>query len=107
MGFTRYWRRPQELDEARFIEFASECQDTCAAMPVTLVNSQFDSKIVTFSGLPGCEPFVLERISNGRVRDGLVSEFCKTQSLAYDQAVAACLDLLSSYFMEVEVIPPP
>lgn len=106
MGFTRFWRRPRELDIAAFAQFAVACQRECGAFKGTLVNARFDIETVSFDGLPGCEPFVLNRVSNGRENAGRISEFCKTQKLPYDAAVAKCLHVLKEFFPEAEVLEP-
>lgn len=107
MGFTRYWIRPRELDAKAFAEFSLACRDACASLGVELVDAQFYPDRVTFNGVPGCEPFVIERISQGREREAVVSEFCKTQQLPYDVAVDACLRVLEKYFPQATVSGPP
>lgn len=106
MGYTRYWRRPQELDAERFSRFAAACEAACSELGDSLSGAEFSSEAVRFEGAPGCEPFIVERVSAGRVRDGGVSEFCKTQRMPYDAAVERCLVLLTEFFPEVEVPEP-
>jgi len=100
MGYTQYWVRPRELDAERFALFSAACRDACADLAESLTKAVFSDAEVCFEGNPGCEPFFLERVSSGRVREGSVSEFCKTQKLPYDVAVARCVDLLKEYFPE-------
>lgn len=105
MGFTRFWRRPRELDRARFSLFASKCRDIGSDLAVVVASIETNDEEVRLNGQPECEPFVVRRISNGRERDGLVSEFCKTQGLPYDVAVERCLAILAEHFPEVELPP--
>lgn len=107
MGFTRYWRRPRELDEVTFSEFAAACKDVCTSSDQPLSEATFTEEMVSFEGNPGCEPFMIERVSSRRIeREGLVSEFCKTQQLPYDKVVEKCLVLLKDHFPEVEIPRP-
>jgi hypothetical protein len=105
MGFTRYWRRPRELDRERFSQFASRCQAIGNDFAEVVACIETGDEEVRLNGQPECEPFVVPRISNGRERDGLVSEFCKTQCLPYDAAVERCLEILAEHFPEVELPP--
>lgn len=105
MGFTRYWRRPRELDRERFSLFASKCLSICNDFTEVIAYVETGDEAVRFIGQPECEPFVVPRISIGRERDGLVSEFCKTQGLPYDVAVERCLKSLVEHFPEVELPP--
>jgi len=106
MGSTRYWTRPRELDAVRFNEFAQACAANCAGFEERLAEAVFSEEEVRFSGRPECEPFIVERVSTGRERDGVVFEFCKTQHLPYDEAVDKCLQLLKEHFPEV-TLPEP
>lgn len=106
MGFTRYWTRPKELDAERFALFSAACRDACADLAGSLIKAAFNRDEVCFEGNPGCEPFFLERVSSGRIREDRVSEYCKTQKLPYDEAVRRCVDLLKEHFPEVVVEDP-
>lgn len=106
MGYTRYWRRPQEFDEARFSAFAKECIGIASAFADTLAVCECEQDYVHVEGKPGCEPFLILRISQGREREGLVTEFCKTQGLPYDVVVEQCLQALAAEFPEVQLPPP-
>lgn len=106
MGFTRYWTRPKELDVERFAAFSAACAEVCNEYGDCVTNAVLNNEQVSFEGTPGCEPFVIERVSSGRERDGNVFEFCKTQELPYDNVVERCLELFSSHFAEV-AIPEP
>lgn len=106
MGYTRYWRRPPELDAARFIEFTRMCESIVHEFADTIANTELDGEHIHLEGQPNCEPLVIERVSQGRERDGLVTEFCKTQRLPYDAAVERCLQALAAVFPEVELPPP-
>lgn len=106
MGFTRYWVRPRELDQKRFSEFAAACGSACASLDLGLFSETFNDDAVQFSAKPMSEPFIVERVSQGRERDGMVNEFCKTMALPYDQAVDVCLGCLREYFPETEIPAP-
>jgi len=111
MGFTRYWVRPAELDARAFALFSRACQEACEHLADDLFLPRFTNDEVAFDGFPGCEPFVIERMSSNalrenRLRENGVFEYCKTQHLPYDRAVALCLDLLKQHFPAVEVPPP-
>jgi hypothetical protein len=106
MGFTRYWRRPRELDRDKFSLFAKECLSICNDFAEVIACIETSDEKVRLLGQPECEAFVVPRISNGRERDGLVSEYCKTQGLPYDAAVERCLAVLAEYFPEVELPSP-
>lgn len=106
MGFTRYWTRPRELDRHKFADFSRDCEKSCVAYSVVLRNAYFSPEEIRFEGNPGCEPFTIERLSRGRERGGRVMEFCKTQQLPYDEAVASCLHALRSHFPDVEIPAP-
>lgn len=111
MGFTRYWVRPAELETKQFSLFSKACQEACQEYRDVLFSPQFTDDEVSFDGFPGCEPFVIERISSNAVRENRwrengIFEYCKTQRLPYDAAVARCLELLKEHFPEVEVPEP-
>lgn len=111
MGFTRYWVRPAELDPARFATFSSACQEACQQYREHLFSPRFTNEEIVFDGFPGCEPFILEKTSSNafretRRRENGIFEYCKTQQLPYDAAVAKCLELLKQYFPEAEVCEP-
>lgn len=106
MGFTRYWQRPVEFPRDEFERFARECALECETCDSPLTNTVFSIDEVQFEGVPGCEPFRIARIGEGRSRDGLILEFCKTENLPYDEAVCACVELLVKHFPEVKVPPP-
>jgi hypothetical protein len=103
MGFTRYWIRPREFDPLEFTGFARDCEELCLDYRDLLCDARFGPDEVRFDGNPGCEPFVIERISLGRERDGRISDFCKTQGLPYDEAVSKCLLVLRNRFPVVEI----
>lgn len=107
MGFTRYWRRPRELDAPTFARFADACKSACISLEQPLSEAVFTEDIVAFAGSPGCELFIIERLSSRRIeREGLVSEFCKTQNLPYDAMVQTCLALLKNHFPAVDIPRP-
>lgn len=106
MGYTRYWTRPRELDAIRFSAYSRACAAACVSLEERLTDSIFDSEQVKFGGRPGCELFIIERVSTRRERDGMVFEFCKTQNLPYDEAVDRCLQLLREHFPEVSLPDP-
>lgn len=108
MGFTRYWVRPAELEAERFSAFSKACQEACQEYRDSIFDPRFTDDEVAFDGWPDCEPFVIERISGNawrenRRRENGIFEYCKTQRLPYDAAVARCLELLKEHFPEVEV----
>jgi hypothetical protein len=103
MGFTRYWIRPRELDLRRFADFVHDCEKFCIGNGEFVSKAYFGPEEVRFDGDPGCEPFIVARISSGRERDGRITEFCKTQGLPYDDLVAQCLLTLQTHFPEVEI----
>jgi hypothetical protein len=106
MGFTRYWTRPREFDTQRFATFAAACAEVCSEFEDCIMHAVFSDEKVSFEGTPGCEPFVIERVSFGREREGNVFGFCKTQELQYDDVVERCLELVASHFAEI-TIPEP
>ena len=106
MGFTRYWVRPRELDAERFRAFADACNETCAELSEVLADAAFTAEEVRFDGHPGCETFLIERISTRGRGEEPVFEFCKTQHLPYDAAVERCLRILKDHFSEVEIPDP-
>ncbi len=106
MGFSRYWRRPRELDAERFPAFVAACKDACEDYGEVLAEVVFTPGEVRFEGRPSCETFLIEQASSGRERDGSVFEFCKTEHLPYDRAVEECLKLLKEHFPEVEIPSP-
>ena len=107
MGYTRYWMRPRTLDRGTFALFAEECQKLAAESVITIESAVFNQDLVFFRGVPGCEDFSIEATSTGRVRDGVVFEFCKTEQLPYDQLVEACLRLLQKHFPDDVELPRP
>ena len=106
MGFTRYWVRPRQLERDRFRSFADACKLECSALGVGLLAEEFTTESISFDGIPSCERFTIECVSQGRERDGRITEYCKTQGLPYDKAVVACLALLKEHFPEVELPEP-
>lgn len=106
MGFTRYWRRPDELDQEKFDQFVQECRKICMDSSELISSFEVTVDHVRIDGQPGCEPFVVNRKSEGRLRDGCVSEFCKTQGLPYDAVVQRCLEALALHFPEVQIPMP-
>ena len=107
MGFTRYWRRPRELDPVKFRSFAEDCEQTCGGLNIEFVDAVFDEERVAFGAKPFCEWFQIERVSLNREHKGMVSEFCKTQQLPYDVAVMRCLELLKAHFGSEVDLPIP
>ncbi len=106
MGFTRYWIRPRELDAEQFRAFAEACDKACAGLVGSLVGTAFTAEEVCFEGNPGCETFLIERVSTRGQTEESVFEFCKTQRLPYDTAVKRCLQILKEHFPEVEIPEP-
>jgi len=106
MGFTRYWIRPRKLDAERFARFSVACQEACKDFQGQLVDATFDDSEVRFDAMPGCETFMIERVSSGRQREDVVFEFCKTRHLPYDTVVEKCLVILKEHFPEV-TLPDP
>ena len=106
MGFTRYWVRPRELDAERFRAFADACNEACAELAESLADATFTAEEVRFEGNPGCETFLIERVSTRDRHGAPVFEFCKTQRLPYDGAVALCLRILKENFPEVDIPDP-
>ena len=106
MGFTRYWVRPRELDAERFRVFADACSKACSALECNLVDAVFTADEVRFEGSPGCETFLIERVSTRGRGEEPIFEFCKTQRLPYDTAVERCLQVLQAHFHEVEIPEP-
>ena len=106
MGFTRYWVRPRKLAAERFRVFADACSKTCSALECNLVDATFTAEEVRFDGSPGCETFLIERVSTRGRAEEPVFEFCKTQRLPYDAAVERCLQILQAHFPEVEIPEP-
>jgi hypothetical protein len=106
MGFTRYWVRPRELDAEQFRAFADACEKACADLADDLADTTFTGEEVRFEGNPGCETFLVERISTRDRCGAPVFEFCKTQRLAYDAAVERCLRILKEHFPEVDIPDP-
>jgi hypothetical protein len=106
MGYTRYWYRPRELDAERFRAFAEACQTACAELAECLADTTFTEEEVRFEGSPGCETFLIERVSTRGRAEEPVFEFCKTQRLPYDAAVERCLHTLKEHFPEVEIPDP-
>jgi hypothetical protein len=104
MGFTRYWVRPKELDAERFRAFAEACREACAKLDGCLADSAFIAEEVRFEGNPGCETFLIERVSTRGRAEEPVFEFCKTQRLPYDAAVERCLRILKEHFPEVDIL---
>jgi hypothetical protein len=98
MGFTRYWTRPRELDAERFRTFAEACQEVCAELVDNLADPAFTTEDVRFGGNPGCETFLIERVSTRGRGEEPVFEFCKTQHLPYDAVVGRCLRILKEHF---------
>jgi hypothetical protein len=106
MGFTRYWVRPSELDAERFRVFAKACEKACSARECNLVDTTFTADEVRFEGFPGCETFLIERVSTRGRAEERVFEFCKTQMRPYDAAAERCLQILKEHFPEVEIPEP-
>ena len=78
MPFTRYWVRPKELDMERFARFSAACAKACKKFPGKLVDAVFTADVVGFNAEPGCQAFVVERVSTDEDLDGDVFDFCKT-----------------------------
>ena len=106
MGFTRYWYRPRKLEAERFRTFADACQEVCAELADTLADAAFTGEEVRFDGNPGCETFLIERVSTRDRHGAPVFEFCKTAHLPYDTAVERCLRILQEHFPEVDIPDP-
>ena len=104
--FTHYWVRPKELDIERFAKFSAACEKTCKQSSGTLVDAVFTTDVVRFNAEPGCQAFVIERVSSDEDLDGEVFDFCKTCQYPYDAIVARCLVLLKEHFPEVTVTRP-
>ena len=90
----------------RFRAFAEVCQETCPELLGCLEATAFTADEVRFDGSPGCETFLVERISTRGRREMRVFEFCKTQRLPYDTAVERCLRILQEHFPEVDIPDP-
>ena len=106
MGYTRYWVRPRELDAEQFRAFAEACEKACAELAGSLADAAFGADEVRFEGNPGCETFLIERVSTRGWAEEPVFEFCKTQRLPYDAAVERCLQILQAHFHEAEIPEP-
>ncbi len=106
MGYTRYWYRPRELNAERFSAFVAACSEACAELAESAADVAFTEEEVRFEGSPGCETFLIERVSTGGRAEEPVFEFCKTQRLPYDAAVERCLQTLKEHFPEVEIPEP-
>ena len=106
MGFTRYWVRPRELDAERFRVFADACSKACSSLECNLVDAVFTADQIRFEDRPGCETFLIERVSTRGRAEEPVFEFCKTQRLPYDAAVERCLQILQAHFHEAEIPEP-
>jgi len=95
------------MDAERFRAFADACNDACgeacAELAGNLADSAFTAEDVRFEGSPGCETFLIERVSTRGRAEEPVFEFCKTQRLPYDAAVERCLRILKEHFPEVEI----
>lgn len=110
MGFTRFWRRPRELDPERFATFAEECRLAAEESGIEIANPVFHPAGVSFQGVPNCEDFEILRYSLGRESregDGKITEFCKTQYLPYDALIEKCLEILKKHFPDEVEIPRP
>ena len=106
MGFTRYWIRPRELDAEQFRAFADACNKACTELLGCLEATTFTADDIRFEGCPGCETFLIERVSTRGRGEEPVFEFCKTQRLPYDAAVERCLRVLKEHFPGVELPEP-
>jgi hypothetical protein len=94
------------LDAERFRAFANACKEARAELADTLADATFTAEEVRFDGNPGCETFLIERVSTRDRCGAPVFEFCKTQRLPYDNAVALCLRILKDHFPEVDIPDP-
>jgi hypothetical protein len=106
VAFTRYWVRPKELEAESFARFSAACEKACKKFPGKLIDAVFNSEVVRFNAEPGCQAFVIERVSTDEDLDGDVFDFCKTCHLPYDAIVARCLALLKEHFPKVTVTRP-
>ena len=96
MGYTHYWRVPNEPDADTFKVWGKEvdtiinaCADVAPVHDVDLTDD-----LVFFNG--GHETFVVARVA----RD---FKFCKTARKPYDLVVTACLLRLQEHFPEIDV----
>jgi hypothetical protein len=94
------------LDAERFRAFADACNEACTALADSTADAAFTAEDVRFDGNPGCETFLIERISTRDRCGAPVFEFCKTQHLPYDAAVERCLRILKDHFPEVDIPDP-
>jgi hypothetical protein len=95
------------LDAERFRAFADACDKACSTLEGNnLVDAIFTADQIRFEGRPGCETFLIERVSTRGRAEEPVFEFCKTQRLPYDAAVERCLQILQAHFHEAEIPEP-
>jgi hypothetical protein len=106
MGLTRYWYRPRELNAERFRAFAGACSEAGAELAGSLADAAFTEEEIRFEGSPGCETFLVERVSTRGRAEEPVFEFRKTQGLPHDAAVKRCLRILKEHFPDVEIPNP-
>lgn len=113
MGYTHYWSRPRELDEAAFAAAARDCARLAGAASIALVgpdgrgHARFERDVVAFNGVAdlGYEPLVVERRVEREPVFGLetaqrMTGFCKTRARPYDLLVTACLVALRHHLAD-------
>lgn len=111
MGYTHYWRRPEELPADLFAAFAADARKIVAATTVlltgwhdgdTTITPAITDMSVGFNGVgdESHETFLIEtNIQKSKWDDvDLIFDFCKTAAKPYDEVVTAVLIAAKKHF---------
>lgn len=102
MGWTHYWYRTCELDEAAFAQCVRDCEAVVQHSGVAVAGFDgsgrpvFSADHIVFNGQApvACEPFEMARVEFDRRGRNEVFGFCKTEGMPYDICVQASLVIM-------------
>ena len=118
MGYTHYWRRPQDLDMEKFKAAVEDCKVVCDKLSIPL--GDWDGKgepVFTYTEIAlngkgdddSCETFhVPQHIESSQYQEpneqGRYIDFCKTNYRPYDIVVQCCLLVFQHHFPDDEFV---
>ena len=105
MGLTHYWKRKPGFTPGSFAVAAAGCRLVLGRMNIALASPDgtgdavIDNNAIRFNGVApsACEPFDVSQLQVGRVHDGMIGCFCKTDRLPYDLCVKLSLIILQHH----------
>ena len=105
MGLTHYWKRPLQLDSAKFKTAVNDLTKILAEIAIPLSANYegegyplLTAETIAFNGKQGsCETFKISQIESSRRNEQKVSSHCKTEGLPYDHCVRIALVILKHH----------